>query len=85
MDICWRVPQDNQRIMIFEKLGYAVQQYEIERNKKQRFADSALDQQLNEMHSDIIKSIYKQIKKVKKLYRKKLPVYDAQVVSANKD
>jgi len=34
MDICWRVPQDNQRIMIFEKLGYAVQQYEIERNKK---------------------------------------------------
>ena len=65
MDMCWRVPQDNQRVMIFEKLEYTVESFEADRKKRARFADSSnpqRDQDLNEVHSDHIKTLYKQIK-----------------------
>ena len=39
MDICWRVPQDSQRVMIFEKLQYAVAGFEQERMTRERYAD----------------------------------------------
>ena len=37
------------------------------------------------MHQEQLKSLYKQIKQVKSLYRKKLNVYDRQVCMAKKD
>lgn len=39
IDICWRMPIDNQRVMIFEKLEYAVSGYERDRETCERYKD----------------------------------------------
>ena len=39
IDVCWRMPQDNQRVMIFEKLEYALKGYETDRETTAMYQD----------------------------------------------
>jgi len=84
IDICWRMPQDNQRVMIYEKLEYAVKCYERDRVCSERYTD-AQEQVLREAHHEHIRSLFKTIKQTKKLYREKLPEYTQQIKWATKD
>ena len=39
VEVCWRMPIDNQRVMIYEKLGYAIQACEEQRTFMNNYSD----------------------------------------------
>ena len=88
IDFFWRMPLDNQRVMIFEKIEFAVTSYDKEREKiKSNSEANSADREprheesvnLEDLHADVMKNLFKQVKQIKKLYRKKLPDYALQV------
>ena len=74
IDICWRIPQDNQRVMIFEKLEYACYCFDRERQINKTYGDSE-EQMYNENHKEVMRNLFKTIKHLKNLYQDKLPMY----------
>ena len=87
------MPLDNQRVMIFEKIEFAVTSYDKEREKiKSNSEANSADREprheesvnLEDLHADVMKNLFKQVKQIKKLYRKKLPDYALQVQRAKK-
>ena len=84
IDICWRMPMDNQRVMIFEKLEYALKCYDRDREHCKKYMDQS-EQLLDDNHREHMNNLFRKITELKKLYREKLPMYTKQIKWAAKD
>lgn len=51
MDFCWRLPVDSQRVMIYEKLAYAIEAIEEHRSFSEKYSDHFDDKTELEMET----------------------------------
>ena len=88
--IAWRIPQDNQRVMLFEKLEYVVSMKES--MEKQLFSDIAKEQNdkfdqevIVATHEEELRKFHALIGDLKTLYMQKLDEYGKQLQIAKKE
>ena len=82
----WRMPQDNQRVMLFEKLQYSVQIKEFIDKQDKRLRAEITEQNLakynqqvvDAAHEEELRKLYQYVSDLKILYASKLDEYNKQ-------